>query len=312
VGLAGAEAAHAQVENADLRIRADFRTSESAAWAPDESVGHADFRIHSRFLQLYYGGVHRNDEFRFVVSVDFTEVSGFPAGFATSEFNTDMDAFINNAFVGRVDMNAQSLGIGKLDYDSRHATPPQLPLPANFPDPVNTGDIVRLFPAALVVPQIGAPLPSGTPLFESPLGEQFERGDVNQDRDVDLLDFPFLSNNYDPYHVLGNHVGPAAGDFTGDNLADLADYNLFVQNWTGNGNPPNAPTPVAVGCDSIDFNGDGLFPDTADIDDFLRVFSGGTCSTGACADIDFNNDNLFPDTADISDLLTVFSGGPCT
>ncbi|MFO0830444.1 MAG: hypothetical protein U0637_01250 [Phycisphaerales bacterium] len=64
-------------------------------------------------------------------------------------------------------------------------------------------------------------------------------------------------------------------------------------------------------CDAIDFNGDGLFPDTADIDDFLAVFSGGACSTGACGDIDFNNDGLFPDTTDIDSLLSVFSGGPC-
>ncbi len=65
-------------------------------------------------------------------------------------------------------------------------------------------------------------------------------------------------------------------------------------------------------CDSIDFNRDGLFPDTQDIDDFLSVFSGGACSTGDCGDIDFNNDGLFPDTADIDALLSVFSGGPCT
>ncbi len=65
------------------------------------------------------------------------------------------------------------------------------------------------------------------------------------------------------------------------------------------------------GCDAIDFNGDGLFPDTADIDDFLSVFSGGPCSTGTCGDIDFNNDGLFPDTADIDALLSVFSGGAC-
>ncbi|MFO0830577.1 MAG: M12 family metallo-peptidase [Phycisphaerales bacterium] len=64
-------------------------------------------------------------------------------------------------------------------------------------------------------------------------------------------------------------------------------------------------------CDPIDFNGDGLYPDTADIDDFLSVFSGGPCSTGTCADIDFNNDGLFPDTTDIDSLLSVFSGGPC-
>ncbi|HEX2838361.1 MAG TPA: LamG domain-containing protein [Phycisphaerales bacterium] len=65
------------------------------------------------------------------------------------------------------------------------------------------------------------------------------------------------------------------------------------------------------GCDPIDFNRDGLFPDTADIDDFLSVFSGGPCSTGSCGDIDFNNDGLFPDTLDIDSLLSVFSGGDC-
>ncbi|MFO0830751.1 MAG: immunoglobulin domain-containing protein [Phycisphaerales bacterium] len=82
--------------------------------------------------------------------------------------------------------------------------------------------------------------------------------------------------------------------------------------------PQTPPAALTVGgpacpaaCDPIDFNNDGLFPDTADIDDFLSVFSGGPCSTAACADIDFNNDGLFPDTADIDALLNVFSGGPC-
>ncbi|HEX2837085.1 MAG TPA: hypothetical protein VHN77_03050 [Phycisphaerales bacterium] len=65
-------------------------------------------------------------------------------------------------------------------------------------------------------------------------------------------------------------------------------------------------------CDSIDFNNDGLFPDTLDIDDFLSVFSGGPCSNDPnCGDIDFNNDGLFPDTLDIDALLSIFSGGPC-
>ncbi len=66
-----------------------------------------------------------------------------------------------------------------------------------------------------------------------------------------------------------------------------------------------------IPCDSIDFNRDGLFPDTQDIDDFLAVFAGGACPTGNCGDIDFNNDTLFPDTTDIDALLSVFSGGPC-
>ncbi|MFO0832419.1 MAG: autotransporter-associated beta strand repeat-containing protein [Phycisphaerales bacterium] len=76
---------------------------------------------------------------------------------------------------------------------------------------------------------------------------------------------------------------------------------------------PNSVTlslPGAV-CDSVDFNGDTLFPDTQDIADFLTVFAGGPCPTGTCGDVDFNNDTLFPDTLDIQALLSVFSGGPC-
>ncbi|MFO0832622.1 MAG: hypothetical protein U0637_12375 [Phycisphaerales bacterium] len=64
-------------------------------------------------------------------------------------------------------------------------------------------------------------------------------------------------------------------------------------------------------CGDIDFNNDGLFPDTQDIDDLLNVFSGGACSTGNCDSIDFNTDGLFPDTMDIDAFLSVFSGGPC-
>ncbi len=89
---------------------------------------------------------------------------------------------------------------------------------------------------------------------------------------------------------------PDAGAMAG------GDYTLLGGYWTvGEG-----------GCDSIDFNNDGLYPDTADIDDFLSVFSGGPCSNDPnCLDIDFNNDGLFPDTTDIDSLLSVFSGGPC-
>ncbi|HYF15661.1 MAG TPA: choice-of-anchor X domain-containing protein [Phycisphaerales bacterium] len=66
-----------------------------------------------------------------------------------------------------------------------------------------------------------------------------------------------------------------------------------------------------VGCDSIDFNGDGLFPDNQDLQDFLDVFGGGTCSTGTCGDLDFNNDGLFPDNLDLEAFFSVFGGGPC-
>jgi hypothetical protein len=64
-------------------------------------------------------------------------------------------------------------------------------------------------------------------------------------------------------------------------------------------------------CDSIDFNGDGLFPDDNDLVDFLAVLAGGTCSTGTCNDIDFNNDGLFPDDNDLIAFLVVLAGGDC-
>ncbi|MFO0832889.1 MAG: LamG-like jellyroll fold domain-containing protein [Phycisphaerales bacterium] len=98
-------------------------------------------------------------------------------------------------------------------------------------------------------------------------------------------------------------------DETGYFVGRIADVRLSARVLLG---PELANGAFPGGCDPTDFNHDGLFPDTADIDDFLSVFSGGPCSTGTCGDIDFNNDGLFPDTADIDALLSVFSGGPCT
>jgi hypothetical protein len=64
-------------------------------------------------------------------------------------------------------------------------------------------------------------------------------------------------------------------------------------------------------CDSIDFNGDTLFPDDSDLVDFLSILAGGACSTGTCNDIDFNNDGLFPDDADLVAFLSVLAGRAC-
>jgi hypothetical protein len=64
-------------------------------------------------------------------------------------------------------------------------------------------------------------------------------------------------------------------------------------------------------CNSIDFNGDGLFPTDEDLVDFFAVYAGGTCSTSSCGTIDFNNDGLFPDDGDILAFLQVFAGGEC-
>lgn len=68
---------------------------------------------------------------------------------------------------------------------------------------------------------------------------------------------------------------------------------------------------VVPPCDSIDFNRDGVFPDTTDIFACLTVFAGGACPAARCGDLDFNNDGVFPDTADLMLYLSVFSGGGC-
>jgi hypothetical protein len=64
-------------------------------------------------------------------------------------------------------------------------------------------------------------------------------------------------------------------------------------------------------CDPIDFNNDGVFPDSLDFDDFLSVLGAGACSTGDCNDLDFNNDGVFPDSLDQDALLSIIGGGPC-
>jgi hypothetical protein len=65
-------------------------------------------------------------------------------------------------------------------------------------------------------------------------------------------------------------------------------------------------------CDSIDFNNDGVSPDTADVEDLLAVFGGGACSNApACNDIDFNNDGVSPDVEDVDAFLRVYGGGAC-
>jgi hypothetical protein len=75
---------------------------------------------------------------------------------------------------------------------------------------------------------------------------------------------------------------------------------------------PDVPT-----CDPVDFNADGVFPDSADIADFLSVFAGGVCAgqqpaDPPCnADVDFNNDGVFPSSDDIEAFLSVFAGGAC-
>lgn len=93
------------------------------------------------------------------------------------------------------------------------------------------------------------------------------------------------------YFVLAAQTGSAA---------------LRLINSAGELGSRSAPT-----CGTIDFNGDGLFPDDADLIDFLSVLAGGPCSTGSCGSIDFNGDGLFPDDEDLITFLRVLAGGAC-
>ncbi|MFO0858793.1 MAG: immunoglobulin domain-containing protein [Phycisphaerales bacterium] len=238
---ATAGTALAQGAAGDYRIKTDFRTPDNGQWGANESVGNADFRIQSRFMQVYYGGVLRQDEFKFSVQIDFRDISGFASNFAGSPYNTNYDVYIGDDFVGRVFMSTSDAGLAELTYDSRHPDFPDLPIPVGFPSPVAVDEVVSVFFAAPQLPAIGDPLPSGTPIFSAPLEERFSRGDVNQDGDVDELDFALFVPRYDPANISGLHVGPLAGDFTGDNMSNLADYDMMVANWTGNDDPPAAP-----------------------------------------------------------------------
>lgn len=226
----------------DLRVRAALRAPDDGEWGANESLGNAEFRVHSRYLQLYYGGVHRNDEFKFTVQVDFTGISGFATEFAGSRYNTDYDVYIEGGWVGRAIMDESTHGVAELQYDSRHPDAPALPLPAAFPEPVEVGDVVSIYLAAAVMPEVGDPMPAGAPVFQNALEERFARGDVDQNNRVDEIDFAFLQNAFDPANVNGPHIGPLAGDFTGDNRSDIQDYALFVQNWT-----ESTPVPTLAG-----------------------------------------------------------------
>ncbi len=237
-----------------------------------------------------FGGVIRLDEFKFSVQLDYRDISDFEPEFFSSPFNTDCDVYINDGFVGRVIMGTEAPGLAELKYDSRHPTFPELPLPADFPEPVEVFDVVSVYPAADSVPEIGDPLPAGTPLFQSDLVEEFDRGDANMDGKVDEDDYAILSGVYDPFHLLGQHVGPAAGDFTADNLADRADYDTLVANWTGSGDVPLEPAAVATPC-LADTNGDGV-PSPADFGAWVAAFNAMSpaCDQngdGACSPADF-------------------------
>jgi hypothetical protein len=117
-------------------------------------------------------------------------------------------------------------------------------------------------------------------------------------------------------HAGGGTIAGAATPtltLTGVAAVDAGGYDCIATTQCGTAYTVAAALTVqSACCDSIDFNGDGLFPDNQDLVDFVTVFGGGACSNDPnCADIDFNNDGLFPDNEDIFALFRVFGGGEC-
>ncbi|MFO0830390.1 MAG: PQQ-dependent sugar dehydrogenase [Phycisphaerales bacterium] len=115
-----------------------------------------------------------------------------------------------------------------------------------------------------------------------------------------------LADGPTPWGSTISGAGTASLTVSGAGPQDAGFYSVLVANACGSLASAQAHLAVV----DIDFNNDGLFPDTADITDFLSVFSGGVCPTGACDPVDFNQDGIFPDTDDIAQYLAVF-GGAC-
>lgn len=192
--------ASAQVENPDYRIRAEFRDESG------ESVGNATVKVISRFMQVYYGGVTRQDEYRFQISLESSQ-------YANRSFNVNVNDFL----VGT--LNTDSQGFLDVTYrsDFHAGDEPDFPLPAGFPDPIDVGHTASIFDAS-----------NGNLVLSGIFGEEFERGDSDHDGDVDDDDLDSWKNSYGQLAA-----GPANGDFTGDNRSGGRDFLEWQRHYTG-------------------------------------------------------------------------------
>ena len=114
------------------------------------------------------------------------------------------------------------------------------------------------------------------------------------------------------HDVLGTSPGPY--------VADPAETRFFPDsgqsldgNYTLTPGSPNIEVCGPAGCDDIDFNNNGVFPEDQDVIDFFDVLAGGTPATcdpvAGCNNIDFNNNGVFPEDQDVIDFFDVLAGG---
>ncbi|MCA9258595.1 MAG: hypothetical protein KDA61_05325 [Planctomycetales bacterium] len=195
-----ATGASAQEEVPDYRIRAQLRD------AADESIGNATVKVISRYLKVYYGGVSRNDEYRFQLEID-------SSSFADRSF----DVLIDDYLVGSHTVS----GNGFLDVtyrsDYKPDDAPDLPLPQDFPGFVDIGSVLSLVDAS-----------SHELLLTSLFGEEFERGDSDQDGDVDSDDYLVWESGYG-----GRGFGPTTGEYSGDDRVGGEDLLHWQRGFSG-------------------------------------------------------------------------------
>ncbi len=98
----------------------------------------------------------------------------------------------------------------------------------------------------------------------------------------------------------------ATGDCNQNQIPDRIDIAMGMADVNGDLIPDGCQT---LGCDDIDFNNNGVFPEDQDVADFLQVLAGASCP--ACNDIDFNNNGVFPEDQDVIDFFNVLAGGTC-
>jgi hypothetical protein len=174
------------------------------------------------------------------------------------------------------------------------------------PDASGTFDISNVTETAVLQggPEGIAYVPPGSPIFSAPamLVAEYSNGaitawDVDQNGDA-------IANSRRPF-ITG--LFGAEGAFLDTTSGD------FIFATFGGGNQIIVVQGFAeiVRCDSVDFNGNEIFPEDQDIIDFFDVLAGAPCPTGTCNDVDFNNNCVFPEDQDIIDFLNTLAGATC-
>lgn len=114
--------------------------------------------------------------------------------------------------------------------------------------------------------------------------------------------------------IIGAPSAPAL-QIASASVVNVGSYTCRVFNSCGSVTSDAATLTVgpcgSPNCDSIDFNGNGVFPEDQDVIDFFNVLAGGECSTNTCNDIDFNNNQVFPEDQDVIDFFNRLAGAEC-